>query len=417
MLGRRGQSLHPETRSSANGRHSPDQLMIQDDPAFLPDFALPSLDIDFSALDISTDESSRRSSILSPHSQRSSLSSHPDADESMLGLIIPSSASGGAGDLGGFILPGDNISSAQRHSRLGRFLEDEDEGFNLDPGFSVDADGNLIEERMPGPGAAPMGGGRLGSDSAASDRVRQELLEGLQAGQFEVCQNVPHSMWASTHRLFQPRAVDLDLDIPRFDDDDVVLPDAEPFPAMAPQPIAGSGLLNVPPESHNERESSETVEVPLQQQRRAPRTLAVDERQELHNADLAQWKTDYPANMKEAREAKQSHKAPALAKKNATFWVFGAGIGGVGAGLGSSKLRSPLDMFAGDAVKEALTGTKASPARHKRARDDEEDHDSDGEGRRVRPREGDHLTLNDDDGMMTFASDVRHASVDSLATY
>lgn len=160
--------------------------MLQDDPAFLPDFSFPGIDIDLSALDISTDESSRRSSILSPHSQRSSLSSHADADESMLGLIIPSSNSGGAGDLGGFILPEEDIGSAQRSMRLGRLLDDEDEGFNIDPGFSIDADGNLIEERALGLNPAPAGGTRLGSDSAASGRVRQELLEGLQAGQFEV---------------------------------------------------------------------------------------------------------------------------------------------------------------------------------------------------------------------------------------
>lgn len=196
MLGRLGESTYPKTRVLTNGYPSPDQLMIQDDPAFLPDFAVPRLEIDLSALDISTDESSRLSSILSPHSQRSSLSSHPDADESMLGLIIPSSASRGAGDLDGFILPGNNMSSAPRNASLGRFLEDEDEdeGFNLDPGFSIDADGNLIEERTPGPGAAPTGGVRLGSDSATSGRVRQELLEGLQAGQFEVCSNALHSV-------------------------------------------------------------------------------------------------------------------------------------------------------------------------------------------------------------------------------
>ena len=196
MLGRLGESTYPKTRVPTNGYFSPDQLMVQDGLGFLPDFALPGLEIDLSALDISTDESSRRSSILSPHSQRSSLSSHPDADESMLGLIIPSSASGGAGDLRGFILPGDNMSSTQRSARLERFLEDEDEdeGFNLDPGFSIDADGNLIEECTPDPGAAPTGGVRLGSDSAASGRVRQELLEGLQAGQFEVCSNALHSV-------------------------------------------------------------------------------------------------------------------------------------------------------------------------------------------------------------------------------
>lgn len=168
-------------------KSSPDHLILHDDPAFLPDFALPGLDIDLSALDISTDNSSCRSSILSPHSQRSSLSSHPDADESMLGLIIPTSDTGGAGDLGGFILPGENASSAQRSARLGRLLDEEDEGFNLDPGFTIDADGNLIEERTPAPGAAPAGGVRLGSDSAASGRIRQELLEGLRAGQLEVC--------------------------------------------------------------------------------------------------------------------------------------------------------------------------------------------------------------------------------------
>lgn len=161
--------------------------MLQDDPAFLPDLALPGLDIDLSALDISTDDSSRRSSILSLHSQRSSFSSHAGADESLLGLVIPSSYSGGAGNLGGFILPDERFSSAQRSLRIGRLLDDDDdEGFNNDPGFTIDADGNLIEERAPGPGTAPAGGMRLGSDSAASGRVRQELMEGQEAGRFEV---------------------------------------------------------------------------------------------------------------------------------------------------------------------------------------------------------------------------------------
>ena len=173
--------------------------MIQDDPAFLPDFALPGLDIDLSALDISTNNSSYRSSILSPHTQRSSLSSHANADESMVGLIIPSSASGGTGDLGGFVLPSEHESSAQRSARLGRLFEDEDEGFNLDPGFTIDADGNLIEEHTPGPGAAPTGGVRLGSDPAASEQVRQELLEGLQAGQFEVRPDAPYLMYVLAH--------------------------------------------------------------------------------------------------------------------------------------------------------------------------------------------------------------------------
>lgn len=173
------------------GSTSPDQLIVHDDPAFVPDFALPGLDIDLSALDISSG-SSRHSSILSHQSQRSSLSSQPDADEAVGFLIIPSSDSGGARDLGGFILPSDNPSSAQRSARIGGLLEDEDEGFNLDPGFTIDADGNLIEGNTPDLAAAPPVGVRLGSDSAASVRVRQELLEGLEAGQYQVTSQLSH---------------------------------------------------------------------------------------------------------------------------------------------------------------------------------------------------------------------------------
>lgn len=46
--------------------------------------------------------------------------------------------------MGGFVLPQEHRSSDQRITQLRGFLEDEDEGFNLDPGFTVDADGNLL---------------------------------------------------------------------------------------------------------------------------------------------------------------------------------------------------------------------------------------------------------------------------------
>lgn len=144
-----------------------------------------------------------------------------------------------------------------------------------------------------------------------------------------------------------------------------------------------------------------------------------DERQEFHSTDLTQWTTDYLANMAEATAAKMSHKAPFLAKKNAAFWVGGAGIGSVGAGLGSSKLQSPLDMFAGDAIMEALTGVKISIAGQKRRRDDEEETDSDSEARRVRIRDGDgdqigrgvELILDDDGTMILSANDVSISTV------
>lgn len=205
--------------------------------------------------------------------------------------------------------------------------------------------------------------------------------------------------------------MDLDLDLPQIDDD-IVLPDAEAFPRTAPQAPAGSGILGSSSGVSREQESSESADAPLQRKSRAPKTLPVDAWQELHNSDLTRWKTDYLSNMAEATAAKTSHKAPFLAKKNAAFWVVGAGIGGVGAGLGSSKLQSPLDIFAGDSMMEALTGVTISVAGQKRGRDDEEEHDSDSEARRVRIRDGDRDQIGrrddamlDDDGTMIIAAD------------
>ena len=208
--------------------------------------------------------------------------------------------------------------------------------------------------------------------------------------------------------------MNLDLEIPQIGDDDIVLPEAEAFPAATRQAPAGSRNLDSRSGAHREQESSDSAEAPLRRKRRALKVLPVDERQELHNADLSQWKTDYIANMAEAMAAKKNHKAPLIAKKNAAFWVVGAGIGGVGGGLGNSKLESPLGMFAGEAMMEVLTGVKTSTAGQKRGRDDEEDRDSESEARRARIRDGDWdqvgrgegMVLDDDGTMVVPANDV-----------
>ena len=105
----------------------------------------------------------------------------------MLGLIIPTSDTGGAGDLGGFVLPSDNVSSAHRSDRLARLLQEEDEGFNLDPGFNIDADGNIIEYGTPAQAVAPAELLQLGSGSAVGGNVQPGTLEGLQTRNSEVC--------------------------------------------------------------------------------------------------------------------------------------------------------------------------------------------------------------------------------------
>jgi len=78
----------------------PDQLLLQDDPAFMPGLAFGGFDLDLSNLDITT--SAQSSSILSPRSGLSNRSSHGSGP----GIIIPSSISGGGAGMGAFQLPG-----------------------------------------------------------------------------------------------------------------------------------------------------------------------------------------------------------------------------------------------------------------------------------------------------------------------
>lgn len=214
-------------------------------------------------------------------------------------------------------------------------------------------------------------------------------------------------------------AMDLDLgaDFPRYGDDYGNLPEAEPFPEMGQRAAPEPGLAKSSSQVALEEEpSSESAQAPQRRRPKAAKLLTMDEIQGLRNADLAQWNTDYLQNMAVAAQAKQQNKLPSQSKKNAAFWVFGSGIGGVGSGVGNSKLQSPLGIFAGDKLMEALTGVKATAAGRKRNRSDEDD-GSDSEGRRVKTREAGYAELGrgkgvalDDDGALPVYvdDDVSH---------
>ena len=100
----------------------------------------------------------------------------------------------------------------------------------------------------------------------------------------------------------------------------------------------------------------------MQRKRRATNEPLFDEDTQLSQAELDRWITDYAVNMAKATKARRRREASSLARRNAAYWVFGVGIGGVDAGIGSSKLKSPLDIFTGNALKEVLTGSESSPA-------------------------------------------------------
>lgn len=198
--------------------------------------------------------------------------------------------------------------------------------------------------------------------------------------------------------------LDLDLDLPRFGDDQGALPEAEAFPPMTAQGPTQTVFFRS--SSGHPQESSESAEAPIRRRTAAPKYLTMDQQTSLSNNDLASWNNNYALNMASAAQAKQQHKASRLAKKNAIFFIYGIGIGGVGRGLGGAKLPSPLNMFAGDQLMTAL-GIEPS-TRRKRNHADDEEATSDSEGRRrVRAREddddevgrGDNMALDEDDAM------------------
>lgn len=210
---------------------------------------------------------------------------------------------------------------------------------------------------------------------------------------------------------------DLGADLPRYDDDHNFLPEAEPFPEKSPGAAPELGSVKSSSSVGLEEEpSSESAEAPQRRRPKAAKVLTMDVAQGLRNADLAQWNNEYLENMVVAARAKQQHKLPSQSKKIAAFWVTGSGIGGVGSGVGTSKLRTPLEMFAGDKLMEALTGIENTAAGRKRPRSGEED-GSDSEERRVKAREadytqvgrGDGLAIDDDSALPRFVDDdVRH---------
>lgn len=68
-------------------------------------------------------------------------------------------------------------------------LGEDEGGFDLDPGFNFDEDGNIVitgeETPLPGFTARPSAV-RAGSGSAASARARQEFEEGMRQGPIDV---------------------------------------------------------------------------------------------------------------------------------------------------------------------------------------------------------------------------------------
>ncbi|KAK0890068.1 R8 protein [Friedmanniomyces endolithicus] len=318
-----------EAEGGTKGRA--DQLLLPDDPNFLPDFDL--VPIDLEQLDMNFDPSSVQEA---EESQRSTLSPHNPqlvfgSQDSLPMLNIPGRSSslfgGPVGGGGSFGIRGDSGAGTGMRHRDELFLDD-------DLGITVEPDGTMRFNEEPARRSV-VPSAKIDRDGAGNAGSR------LEAGYEE----------GGLGRSVRDR------------------PDADGFMSM--QDDDNSGLHNGDAEAPGSAP-----------QQARPKVLTVDTTMELRNGDLARWNTDYVANMLEVTRHKHASRATAIAKDNARHWVLGAGS--LGALSQSDMLvNGPLGMFSGARLLEALTGLDLTGTGEKRGRDLSDD---DEEGKRKRSR-------------------------------
>ncbi|KAK8174622.1 Rec8 like protein-domain-containing protein [Phyllosticta citribraziliensis] len=348
----RAAALDPEA-----GRSRPDQLLLEDDPSFLPQFALEPLDLE---ADVSAPNASFASITLDEH-----------IAGPIRGLDIPTSDTG-AGDFGGFVVPsedGADVGIQGRSSHL------EDDGFDPDADFGFDADGNLIEHGIPNQThQTPRVGPAFRSIASGSVGPEREGTE--QQG----------------HTHVDDR---MDIDLPEYGDE-MIIPDGEPLSSVREHrssPAAEQSIQDVAVQS------SSPVQVAPQRQRKS-RAIPLDTTMELRNTELVGWQRNYLQDMAQAAQHKHNLRAAAQAKKNAEYWVLGLGIGGIGAITGSTGIPGPLDMFKGEALLRTL-GIRSEPPASKKRGHPMSTIEEEPQGRRVRQRsEEDELGRGNEDDVV-----------------
>jgi hypothetical protein len=410
----------------------------------LPEFALPLPEL-LTDLDLGLEFSIARSSesqSLTPFGTQQSQSS-PNAG-ALGGLVLPSSS---PVEQGGFQLEGDDEAAGNSGFFGG------DDGFDLgEPDFGFDENGELIEgplaPRVAGTPAA-RSGAAMHSNAGASAKVRKEHEEGRMVGaqvslllfwrvvwhlaltllSFEMgclaslalpaCRHTtshlrheyplhtpistlsPHclrdpseptffffflDLSSSSHRtylastmatdIYQFPGDEMELDLPILGDD---LPDVDGFPTSVQDP--SSDPVEVV-------QSLSASSAPMRK-KRAPRVLPVDMRMELRNKELAEWNKNYLRNMDAVIKNKKKARVAQQAKKDADYYVWGRGIGGMAEHFAGVTGPNPFEMFIGDNLFELATGVsrkKVTGTKHDR--DSGIDDATQEESRRVRQKTG-----------------------------
>lgn len=165
----------------------------------------------------------------------------------------------------------------------------------------------------------------------------------------------------------------MDIDLPVYGDD---------FPAVEATSLAADQQPSDDPEVP---ESLSSAVAPMRHKKRNAKVLPRDTRLELRNADLLGWQTGYLKTMKQDTQKNINKRIKQQAKKNAEYYVWSAGIGGLGRDRFGA--RGPLNQFVGDNLFELLLGRSSdSNTTSKRSRDSAIDEDTRDEARRKRQK-------------------------------
>ncbi|KAE8168092.1 hypothetical protein BDV40DRAFT_295208 [Aspergillus tamarii] len=339
------------------GKARPDQLILPYDSSFLPECDLPGMGMDLSKLSLPFDTTTSQHSDLlwpkTPDLSQSALSRSPSLRFSFSydNMILKD---------GGGIDSETKLSSVQRSIDLRGLAATtfaEEGGILLQPDFEFDEDGNLIE---------------LGEAhrETAKGKMSRHVSE---APLLDEAANI----WLNDAAFdYQLVPIDEGIDIITKHQDERLIHASRATKRRRSGSESTDELKLIPDEA--------AATVP--QKRRAPRLQILDDRTALRNTELGNMNSDYVQNMVIALKQKQQNKLPAQAKKNASFWVFGQGIGSVGLGLGASRVPHPLQQFSGEELYAALDPTARRKGR-KRSRLLSDESEADFDVRRVRARE------------------------------
>lgn len=311
------------------------QLILVDDPNFVPDFNLPPLDFDENGELRLPGWNLCHSTRLSQISQLSLLESGgfgaSPTRAPFINLDIRRSSSQGSLGLGspfgkGNQKPDDGDINME-------FGEEEVLPF-ADFGLTIDADGNLVEQPEPElPPYPPSMVGKAGSGPQLPD------YEGLIMSVDEELQMI-------------------------FGDEELHLPEAalaQSIPQQAdrsPVPIPSEEILSSDP----------STQEPRRRRKRNNKRMAPDSATHVGREEFKGWTENYVARIEEAHKAPHQVTA-AQARKNAYNLIFGMGIMGIGILNSIPGLDHPLaQLFAGEEFRSIVMGDPREEVEESRAR-------------------------------------------------